>query len=120
VIARREQRLRLWDMRDAAQKILERTRDGRIAFMHDELVQVWVVHHLEIIGEAATHVSHAIKQSHPEVDWIAITGTRNQLAHGYFDVDLGLIWETVERDIPVLLKQVTRILESMPEDESSE
>lgn len=106
-------------MQDAAQKIIDRTSDGRTAFMHDELVQVWVVHHLEIIGEAATHVSQAIRQSHPEVDWIAITGTRNQLAHGYFDVDLGLIWETVERDIPMLLKQMTRILESIPEDDSS-
>jgi len=119
VIARREQRLRLWDMQDAAQKILDRTTDGRAVFMHDELIQVWVVHHLEIIGEAATHVSRAIRESHPEVDWIAITGTRNQLAHGYFDVDLGLIWETVDRDIPLLLAQVTRILESMPEDDSS-
>ncbi|MDO9107791.1 MAG: DUF86 domain-containing protein [Coriobacteriia bacterium] len=120
MIARREQRLRLWDMQDAAQKILERTIDGRAAFMHDELVQVWVVHHLEIIGEAATHVSQGIRLSHPEVDWIAVTGTRNQLAHGYFDVDLGLIWETVERDVPVLLAQVARILESMSKVELAE
>lgn len=119
MIARREQRLRLWDMQEAAEKILERTTDGQQAFMHDEMIQVWVVHHLEIIGEAATHVSQTIKQSHPEVDWIAITGTRNQLAHGYFDVDLDVIWEVVVRDIPNLRNQVIRILESMPEDDSS-
>ena len=55
-----------------------------------------------------------IKQAHPEVDWIAAAHTRNRLVHGYFDVDLELIWATVERDIPGLRKQIAAILEGMP------
>jgi uncharacterized protein with HEPN domain len=84
--------------------------------MHDEMLQVWVVHHLEIIGEAATHVSADIKAQNPDVDWIAITATRNHVVHGYFDVDLATVWETVRRDLPVLRRQVVRILETLTED----
>ncbi|MDO9556404.1 MAG: DUF86 domain-containing protein [Coriobacteriia bacterium] len=99
------------------QSIEARTRDGREAFMHDEMVQVWVVHHLEIIGEAATHVPAGIKAENPDVDWIAITATRNHVVHGYFEVDIEMVWETVERDMPILKRQVARILRSLPGNE---
>lgn len=110
----RDQRLRLRDLLDAADKILERTTEGREGLYADEMLQVWVVHHLEVIGEAAARVDTSIKQAHPEVDWIAAAHTRNRLVHGYFDVDLELIWATVERDIPRLRKQIAAILEGMP------
>jgi uncharacterized protein with HEPN domain len=113
VTAERDQRLRLRDMLRAADRILERTAGGWERFRADEMVQVWVVHHLEVIGEAAARVDAGIKQAHPEVDWIAAAHTRNRLVHGYFDVDLEVIWVTVERDIPRLRKQIVAILEGM-------
>lgn len=115
--AEREQRLRLWDMIDAADKILERCSEGKQAFEHDEMLQVWVVHHLEVIGEAASNVHESIRGAHPEVDWIAATATRNRLAHGYFDIDLDVVWETVVRDVPLLRGQIASILESMERED---
>ena len=109
----RDQRLRLRDLLDAADKILERMAEGQEGFYANEMLQVWVVHHLEVIGEAAARVAVDTKQAHPEVDWIAATHTRNRLVHGYFDVDLEVIWATVERDIPRLREQIAAILEGM-------
>ncbi len=116
MIARRASSARLRDIQEAVGKIEERAGVGREAFMHDEMLQVWIVHHLEVIGEAATHVSARIKADNPDVDWIAITATRNHFAHGYFDVDLEMVWETVRRDIPVLRRHIARILGDLSED----
>lgn len=114
--ADREPQLRLTDMRDAARKILERTPEGRDRFMSDELLQVWVIHHLEIIGEAASSMDPCIRQAHPEIDWVAASYMRNRLIHGYFDVDLDIVWETAERDVPALLSRVTAVLEGLRSD----
>ena len=111
--ADREPQLRLKDMRDAARKILERTSAGRERFMSDELLQVWVIHHLEIIGEAASSVDPRTRRTHPEIDWVAASYMRNRLIHGYFDIDLDIVWETVERDVPMLLGQVMAVLEAL-------
>ena len=111
--ADREPTLRLIDMRNAARKIMERATVDRENFMSDELLQVWVMHHLEIIGEAAARVDLRIKEAHPEIDWVAASHMRNRLIHGYFDIDLDIVWETVERDIPTLLGQVAIVLEAL-------
>jgi len=100
-------------MLHAADRILEHTDEGRERFVGDEMLQVWVVHHLEVIGEAAARVDDEVKQAHPEVDWIAAAHTRNRLVHGYFDVNLELIWATVARDIPRLRDQIAAILNGM-------
>ncbi len=111
--ADRVPQLRLTDIRDAARKILERTSAGRDRFMSDELLQVWVIHHLEIIGEASSSVDPCTRGAHPEIDWVAASYMRNRLIHGYFDVDLDIVWETVERDVPTLLSQVMVVLEAL-------
>jgi uncharacterized protein with HEPN domain len=51
---------------------------------------------------------------HPEVDWRGISGLRNVLVHGYFDVDIEIIWTIIQRDLPVLEGAVTRLLEESP------
>ena len=115
--AERDQRLRLRDMLAASDKILERTAEGREEFLGDEMVQVWVIHHLEVIGEAAARVDVGIREAHPEVDWVAAAHTRNRLVHGYFDIDPEIVWKTVERDIPVLREQIAAILLRMSESD---
>jgi uncharacterized protein with HEPN domain len=69
------------------------------AFDRDELIQSWVVHHLQIIGEAARRLSQDWKASHPEVPWHAIVGMRHILVHSNFEIDLDAVWSTVENNL---------------------
>lgn len=65
---------------------------------------------LEIIGEAAKGISQDLRQSSPEIPWRQIAGTRDQLTHAYFDVDLDIIWGIVIKDLPPLITQLEQIL----------
>ncbi len=65
---------------------------------------------LEIIGEAAKGISEGLRQQYPEIPWKQIAGTRDRLIHGYFDVDLDIIWSIVAHDLPILIAGLGRIL----------
>jgi uncharacterized protein with HEPN domain len=62
------------------------------------------------MGEAAGHVSLQARQMHPEIPWSQIVGMRNRLVHAYFQVDLAIVWEIVEGDLPPLKQQVEDML----------
>ena len=68
-----------------------------------------MLHWIQIIGEAARGVSDKVRAAHPEVPWRVITGMRNRVSHGYFNIDLDVAWNTVTRDLPKLQESVTRI-----------
>ena len=76
----------------------------------DRLLNLSLVRLLEIIGEAAAGISDEFKEAHPEVPWYQMTGMRNRLIHGYFDVNLEVIWQTVNSDLPSLVRQLNAIL----------
>jgi uncharacterized protein with HEPN domain len=69
-----------------------------------------VVRLLEIVGEAANGVSDEFKEDHPEIPWRQVTSTRNRLIHGYFDVDLAVVWKIASEDVPVLATSLRAIL----------
>ena len=110
----RDDRERLLDIQEAIERIERHTAQGREAFAHDELIQNWVVHHLQIIGEAARALSLALTAAHPEVPWSQIIGMRNILVHHYFDIDVDVVWSVVERDLPSLKKSLDSILTTLP------
>ena len=87
-------------------------------FFADEDKQGNVVRCLEIIGEAANHVSEEICSANPEIPWVAIIGMRNNLIHGYNEVNYRLVWETVQNDLKALEENIPQILEglNMPPD----
>jgi uncharacterized protein with HEPN domain len=66
-----------------------------------------VVHNLLVIGEAARCLPASIKENHPDIDWIAINGLRNRIAHEYFGLSLSVIWEIVQTDLPRLQQQLS-------------
>jgi uncharacterized protein with HEPN domain len=68
-----------------------------------------VLHWIEIIGEAARGVSDKVGGAYPEVRWRVITDMRNRVTHGYFDIDLDIVWNTVTSDLPKLSESVTQI-----------
>ena len=78
-------------------------------FLADKRTQQAVIMSLMIIGEAATKAMEgyaAFTQAHPEVPWRNMRGMRNRMAHGYFDIDLHVVWETTQEWVPELLKQL--------------
>lgn len=103
--------VRLRHMLDAAAEAIEfaegRTRDDLDT---DRMFSRAVVRDIEIVGEAAGQVSVASRQKLPELPWFSIVGMRNRLIHGYFDIDLDRVWDTVTEDLPPLIETLTRIL----------
>jgi uncharacterized protein with HEPN domain len=100
----------LLHIRDAVGKIEEYTKDGREVFFIDSKTQDAVLRKLEVIGEAVKHLSDSTKDRAPEIPWRAISGLRDKLIHEYFGVNLTLVWEVVERDLPTLRRGVTALL----------
>jgi len=72
--------------------------------------QYAVLRGLEIIGEATKNLSRQCKGEHPEVPWRNVAGMRDKLIHGYFGVNLELVWQTINVELPRLKKQISRIL----------
>jgi uncharacterized protein with HEPN domain len=104
---------RLQDILEAIVQIEKYAVRGREEFERDELLQVWMVHHLQIIGEAVRGLSEALRESHRMVPWAQIGAMRNILVHEYFDVDLDEVWATVQRDLPALKSGVQQILDQL-------
>jgi uncharacterized protein with HEPN domain len=97
------------DILEAVERIERHARRGRAAFDTDELIQVWMVRHLQIIGEAASRLSQDARDQHPAVPWRKIIGMRHILVHGYFEVDLDLVWSVVDRELTPLRDAIAPI-----------
>lgn len=83
-------------------------------FLADKRTQQAVILNLVIIGEAATKLLKDYGQfleRHPEVPWRSMKGMRNRIAHGYFDIDLDVVWATVRTALPQLLERLPAIRE---------
>ncbi|HEY4523981.1 MAG TPA: DUF86 domain-containing protein [Candidatus Paceibacterota bacterium] len=77
-------------------------------FKKSTLLQDAVVRELEVIGEAARHVSGVTKQKLANIPWPEILGMRNKLIHEYFGVDVEVVWETISRDLPLLKEKLEK------------
>jgi uncharacterized protein with HEPN domain len=95
----------------AAEQALEFTK-GRHRSELDQNVMLGLalVRLLEIIEEAAWRVSEPMRSRYPEVPWRNMTDMRNRLIHGYFDVDLDTVWETVTAQLPPLIPKLQMFL----------
>ncbi len=109
----RDPRERLRDILDAIAQIEKYATRGRAAFDNDELIQVWMIHHLQIIGESAASLGRSFHAAHPEAPWAQIVAMRNVLVHDYFGIDLEEVWQVIARDLPQFKELVERILEGL-------
>jgi uncharacterized protein with HEPN domain len=85
---------------------------SKAGFLEDKRTQQAIIMSLIIIGEAATKVmdSYAeFSQAHTQVPWRSMRGMRNRIAHGYFDINLDVVWDTVQTALPALLKQLPAV-----------
>ncbi len=115
----RNERERLLDIPEAIERIEKYAILGQQAFEQSELIQTWILHHLQIIGEAARTLPNDLKQQHPEIPWPKISGMRNILVHHYFEIDEAIVWAVIERDLPDIKSAVTTILPTMPDTPNS-
>lgn len=79
------------------------------AFLSSELVQDAVIRNIEIIGEASNNIQRvdpAFAAQHDHIPWLVMYTMRNRVSHGYDQVDLEIVWKTVQRDLPGLYQQV--------------
>lgn len=90
-------------------------RDG---FQRDKRTQQAVIMSLIIVGEAATKAMDGyagFAQQHPQVPWRSMRGMRNRVTHGYFDINLDVVWETVRTALPELLNALPAVLQHASE-----
>ena len=87
----------------------------RFQFEADRMRFDAVVRNLEIIGEAVKRVPDSIRENYPNVAWRQIAGLRDRLIHAYFDIDIDIIWDVVQSELPILKSEVQRIINEQNE-----
>jgi uncharacterized protein with HEPN domain len=107
---------RVSDILEAIGKIGERVTDSIDAFQGDEMLQVWAIHHLQVIGEAARGVSQSLKEGYPEVPWPQIVALRNILVHEYFGLNMHQVWTMIQKELPKLGEQIKHIRSQIAPD----
>jgi len=113
-MSKRGIKLYLEDIQDSIRKIEKYARGSDFEkFSRDEQKIDAVVRNLSIIGEAVRNIPKEIKAKNPEVAWNEIKGMRNKVIHEYFGIDDEILWKTIQDDLPIFKKQITKLLKSV-------
>jgi len=102
------------------QHILEHAREAvgmiqgkeRADLRHERMLELSLIRLIEVVGEAAARVTPDGQAKYPSIPWPQVVGMRNRLIHGYDQVDLDILWDTIEDDLPPLITKLEKILES--------
>lgn len=106
-----DDKIRIQHMIDAAEEALSFVSDkSENEFNRNRMLVLSIIKEIEIIGEAASKISEETKLKFNNIPWQDIVGMRNRLIHGYFDVDIKLVWNTIKNDLPSLLKSLKEII----------
>jgi len=107
-----ENLIRIRHMLDAVEEALVFSKDkSREDLDHNRILTLAIIKELEIIGEAASKLTIEFKSTQSHIPWIDIVGMRNRLTHGYFDIDLDLVWTTVMEDLPPLREELEKMVD---------
>lgn len=82
-------------------------------FVQDDKTVYATTRALEIIGEAVKNIPNGVRERYPEVPWKDMTGMRDRIIHGYFEVDLEIIWATIKEELPPLKPIFEKILKDI-------
>src|SRR5712692_12091670 len=93
--------------RGATSKVVGQTRSE---YDQDENLRMALAHLIQILGEAARHVSPAFQQAHPEIPWKQIVGMRHKVVHDYLHVDYDIVWAVVTVDLPPLIADLEKFV----------
>lgn len=105
---------------EAIDRIVRYTEDmSEMAFLENSMVQDAVIRNIEIIGEASNNIGKHYQDfaaAHPELPLAFAYQMRNAVAHGYFKVDLEIVWRTIHSDLPGLYQQVRQVIKEQSRD----
>jgi uncharacterized protein with HEPN domain len=108
----RDEIIYLQDIADSCDKVLRFTKGLSLPdLIQDERTYDAVIRNLEVIGEAAKHISENSKAQLPSIEWRKIAGMRDVLAHDYFGIDNDILWDVVQNKIPQLSKAINSFLQ---------
>lgn len=104
-------RARVLHMQDATRQALEFAANrSRADLDTDAMLMLALTRLLEIIGEAAKNVSGPTRALAPGIPWREISGTRDRIAHGYFDINLDTVWDILTLDLPKLAREMEHLI----------
>ncbi len=83
---------------------------SRCGFLANPQLQDSVIRRIEVMGEATGRLSPTFCERHPEIPWAQVRGMRNRMIHGYDDIDMDIVWNTVDQDIPLLIPQLEHLV----------
>jgi len=107
----KDDRVYIDHMLETANKAVTKIKDKtRTDFDQDENLRLALTHLLQIIGEAASHISKEFTNQHPEIPWEAIVGMRHKVVHDYLGVDEDIVWDTVHKELAPFIKQLAKIV----------
>ena len=103
----------LEDMTTACSKIVDyssgRSRDETFS---DPMRFDAILMNLHVLGEAVKQLPEDFRERHSNIPWRLIAGMRDFVAHAYFALDLDLLWDTIQNDVPTLAHQIDDVIES--------
>ena len=109
-MSRDDDQLRLTHILNCIDKIEKYVADVyKDDFEQDEMMQDAILKNLEIIGEAATRLSKKLKSENTHIPWQQIEGLRHRLVHDYYQVDLTIVWNTIQNRLPQLKEEIRQI-----------
>jgi uncharacterized protein with HEPN domain len=101
----------LQDMLDNARRAVQFVKGMDYKkFSKDDKTVYAVIRAVEIIGEAAASVPDEIRSKYPDIPWRDVKGMRNKLVHQYFGINMEVVWQTVQEDLPMLMPILENIL----------
>jgi len=110
-MTRHDDIIRLRHMLDHAREAVKMAEGKeRTALRNDRILELALIRLIEIVGEAAVKVSTDGKAKFSDVPWPQIIAMRNRLIHGYDAVDLDVLWDTIENDLPDLISKLEKEL----------
>jgi uncharacterized protein with HEPN domain len=114
----RDWRLRLRDISDSIDEILQRTEGMEFEdFTTNRTIVKAVLYDLGIIGEAARNIPSDIQSRYPQIPWRLMGDMRNVIFHEYFQVEFKIVWMAIQNNLPLLGSQLQEVLESEAETE---
>lgn len=101
----------LADILEAVDRILTYTVGmTEIEFLNHKLIQDAVIRNIEVIGEVTKNTSESFRQQHSEIPWKDLAGVRDKLIHHYFGINLEIVWQIIQYDLPRLRPQIEELL----------
>lgn len=104
---------RLEDIITAIEHIEREAMNGKDVFETDPKVQIWMLYHIQLIGEAVRAVSEELKFLSPSTPWAQIVGMRHILVHNYFGIDMEAVWAVITNDLPSLKATVIALIQRL-------